>query len=186
MSSFFTRPEKEPSHPLFITWNTISKSGHKSLRGCIGTFEAQPLSKGLSDYSITSALEDHRFSPIPASLLSSLQVDVTLLTNFSKPDKDVMNWTIGEHGIRLSFYDRGRRYGATYLPDVALEQGWTKEEAITSLMRKAGWVGKKDEWKKLNSLEIVRYEGKKVSLGYGEWKEWRDWVSSKEEKGGRR
>lgn len=40
--------------PLFVTWNTISKSGNKSLRGCIGTFEAQALDDGLRNYALTS------------------------------------------------------------------------------------------------------------------------------------
>lgn len=41
-------------HPLFVTWNTISRSGSKSLRGCIGTFEAQELDDGLRSYALTS------------------------------------------------------------------------------------------------------------------------------------
>jgi AMMECR1 domain-containing protein len=88
-----------------------------------------------------------------------------------------MDWTIGTHGIRISFTFHGRRLGATYLPDVALEQGWTKEEAIVSLMRKAGWSGKKEDWRKVLNLELVRYEGKKVNLNYKDWKEFRDWVA---------
>ncbi|KAI7977287.1 hypothetical protein EIK77_004703 [Talaromyces pinophilus] len=42
------------SYPLFVTWNLISRHGHKSLRGCIGTFEAQKLSHGLQEYSLIS------------------------------------------------------------------------------------------------------------------------------------
>lgn len=90
-----------------------------------------------------------------------------------------MNWTVGKHGIRISFNYHGRRYGATYLPDVAREQGWTKEEALVSLMRKAGWNGRKDEWRRVQGLEIVRYEGEKVDLDYTEWRDWRDWVEAK-------
>lgn len=41
-------------YPLFVTWNTLSRSGHKSLRGCIGTFDAQDLEAGLKSYSLTS------------------------------------------------------------------------------------------------------------------------------------
>ncbi|GAB7357019.1 hypothetical protein MBLNU459_g7846t1 [Dothideomycetes sp. NU459] len=166
----------EESHPLFVTWNTTSRGGHASLRGCIGTFQAQPLEEGLRSYALTSAFEDTRFSPIPASLLPSLQCCVTLLTNFSAPTRDPMDWTIGTHGIRISFSYHGRRYSSTYLPDVAAEQGWTKEEALVSLMRKAGWSGRKEEWRKVQSLEVVRYEGKKVSLDYAEFKEWRTWT----------
>ena len=40
--------------PLFVTWNTVSRSGHKSLRGCIGTFEALELEEGLRTYAMTS------------------------------------------------------------------------------------------------------------------------------------
>ena len=59
-SSFFSIPrkiqspvvEKEEEHPLFVTWNTLSSRGHRSLRGCIGTFEAQELSSGLKSYAL--------------------------------------------------------------------------------------------------------------------------------------
>jgi AMMECR1 domain-containing protein len=37
-----------------VTWNTVSRSGNKSLRGCIGTFEAQELDEGLRNYALTS------------------------------------------------------------------------------------------------------------------------------------
>lgn len=40
--------------PMFITWDTLSRSGNKRLRGCIGTFEAQELGLGLRDYALTS------------------------------------------------------------------------------------------------------------------------------------
>ncbi|KAI4843166.1 hypothetical protein E4T44_06890 [Aureobasidium sp. EXF-8845] len=155
------------SYPLFVTWNTVSpRSGQKSLRGCIGTFAPLPLEKGLADYALTSAFEDTRFSPIPSSELPRLQCCVTLLTNFSNPTRDIMAW-------------EGRKLGATYLPDVAKEQGWTKEEALVSLMRKAGWSGRKDEWRKVAAgMELVTYEGKKVDLEYAEFKEWREKVSA--------
>lgn len=42
-------------------------------------------------------------------------------------------------------------------------------------MRKAGWSGRKDDWQKVG-LKVVRYQGKKVSLRYDEWKAWRDCV----------
>ena len=45
------RPREE--YPLFITWNTVSRSGHKSLRGCIGTFGALELETGLRSYALT-------------------------------------------------------------------------------------------------------------------------------------
>lgn len=163
--------------PLFVTWNTVSQSsGHSSLRGCIGTFESQELDEGISSYAITSAVHDTRFDPISKRELPSLEVAVTLLTDFEDCDNS-MDWELGTHGIRISFVDRGRRYGATYLPDVAPEQGWDKEETLVSLMRKAGWIGQKDKWQDID-LKVVRYQGKKESLLYPEYKHWRDWVEA--------
>lgn len=99
---------------------------------------------------------------------------MTLLTNF-EPASSPLDWTIGTHGLRITFTYHGRRYGSTYLPDVAREQGWTKEETLVSLMRKAGWSGRKEDWKKVE-LNVVRYQGKKIALDYSEWKDWRHWV----------
>ncbi len=165
--------------PLFVTWNTVSsRSGNTSLRGCIGTFEAQDLDEGLSSYAITSAVHDTRFDPISKRELPSLEVAVTLLTDFEDCD-DAMDWELGTHGIRISFTERGRRYGATYLPDVAPEQGWTKEETLVSLMRKAWWVGRKDKWQDIDDLTVVRYQGKKHKLLYSEYKHWRDWLGKR-------
>lgn len=45
-------PKKLPDSPLFVTWNKEA-SAHK-LRGCIGTFEPQPLEDGLSQYALTA------------------------------------------------------------------------------------------------------------------------------------
>ena len=58
-SSFFSRlrkaeQESVEDHPLFVTWNTVTKSGERRLRGCIGTFEAQELDEGLKSYALTS------------------------------------------------------------------------------------------------------------------------------------
>jgi AMMECR1 domain-containing protein len=82
------------------------------------------------------------------------------------------------HGLRISFTDNNRRYGATYLPNIAAEQGWSKEETLLSLMRKAGWNGRKEDWQKMD-VNVIRYQGKKVELGYIEWEEWREWVDEK-------
>jgi uncharacterized protein (TIGR00296 family) len=127
-----------------------------------------------------SAFEDHRFSPVPHSLLPSLGNQVTLLTNFSTGTTDPYAWVIGQHGLRISFTYRGQQLGATYLPDIAPEQGWTQEETLVSLMRKAGWSGgNSSSWGKVwrdGKGELVTYEGKPAELTYPEWKEWRDWV----------
>ncbi|KAK4157698.1 AMMECR1 domain-containing protein [Chaetomidium leptoderma] len=174
VSSASAAPEPLTESPLFVTWNTLSPRGHASLRGCIGTFEAQDLDEGLSSYALISALQDTRFPPVAARELPALEVAVTLLTDFEDA-ADALDWQLGTHGLRISFYYHGKRYGATYLPDVAVEQGWTKEETLVSLMRKAGWVGRKEKWAEVE-LGVVRYQGKKERVEFAEFKRWRDWV----------
>ncbi|KAL8687228.1 MAG: hypothetical protein Q9218_006541 [Villophora microphyllina] len=183
-TSFFSfgRRSQQPSpvvrddqYPLFVTWNTISGRGHKTLRGCIGTFEPQELSSGLKNYALTAAFDDTRFAPIHASELSSLATHITLLHTFT-PCAHPLDWSLGKHGLRISFTHHGRRLGATYLPDVAVEQGWTKEETVISLMRKAGWTGRTREWRTVGNLRAVRYEGKGADCRWNSWREWRDWV----------
>lgn len=90
-----------------------------------------------------------------------------------------MDWTLGVHGVRISFHSKGRRYGACYLPDVAPEQGWDKEETIVSLMRKAGWNGRADRWAEVADLKLVRFQGLARSLEYGEFQKWKKATSKK-------
>lgn len=167
------------------------------MRGCIGTFDALPLSTGLSTYALTSALDDTRFSPIPETLLPSLSCSLTLLADF-EPSADAMDWTLGTHGLRISFNYRNRRHGATYLPDVAVEQGWTKEECVESLMRKAGWDGgsrgitkrilrgveggeAKKPWESdgVSDFKTVKYTGLQSSADYNEWNQFKTWADAK-------
>lgn len=163
--------------PLFVTWNRISSTGSVSLRGCIGCFEPQALGSGLAFYALTSALGDVRFNPVTLSEVPKLGVAVTLLTDF-ETCADPMDWELGVHGIRISFYHHHKRFSATYLPDVAVEQGWNKEETMLSLMRKAGWQGKKEKWREVGDLKVTRYQGKQESVEYQEYKRWKDWVSA--------
>lgn len=43
-------------------------------------------------------------------------------------------------------------------------------------MRKAGWTGRKDDWRKVADLRVIRYQGKKVAMKYEEWMSWRRWA----------
>ncbi|KAI1322317.1 AMMECR1 domain-containing protein [Xylariaceae sp. FL0255] len=182
-TSITSLPTEDPpiitKSPLFVTWNEMSRATREyELRGCIGTFEAKRLEAGLSMFAIQSALHDTRFHPISKRELPSLECAVTLLTDFEDCD-DEMDWELGTHGLRISFEDRGRHYGSTYLPDVATEQGWTKQETLTSLIRKAGWYDRGDKSRMKNlDLLVVRYQGKKKELPYSEFKHWRDWVDA--------
>ncbi|KKA28529.1 hypothetical protein TD95_004747 [Thielaviopsis punctulata] len=163
------------SYPLFVTWNTLT-DGSTDLRGCIGTFSAQPLATGLASYAVTAALRDSRFTPVRLAELPDLQAAVTLLTDF-EPCKNKFDWTVGEHGIIVKFRYRGEGLSATFLPDVMVEQGWDKEETLKHLMRKAGWRGNLREWDTVE-LEVERYKGSKAKASYKEWKKWHEWYTA--------
>lgn len=56
---------------------------------------------------------------------------------------------------------------------------------MISLMRKAGWSGRKEDWRKVD-LNVVRYQGRQVRISYVEYKEWREWVGEREREEKRR
>ncbi|CAG8609290.1 24204_t:CDS:2 [Cetraspora pellucida] len=163
-------PEFENAqYPLFVTWNSLHQ-GQPRLRGCIGNFDALPLHSGLKEYAITSAIHDKRFSPITARELSHLTCGVSLLTNFEDAE-DYLDWEIGVHGIWIEFVDDyNRRRTATYLPEVAEEQGWTKEETIDSLLRKSGYNGRITD-KIRSRVVLTRYQSAKYVITYEEYLE---------------
>lgn len=158
--------------PLFVTWKqggSGTDEGYR-LRGCIGTFDAKPLHTALYDYALTSALRDSRFRPISAKEVPSLQVGVSLLTCFEQAAGGWSDWEVGTHGIIIEFDDpdtRTRR-SATYLPEVAPEQGWDAQEAVESLCRKAGYHGHVSE-RLLRALRLTRYQSAKHLLTYDDY-----------------
>lgn len=109
-----------------------------SLRGCIGTFECMDLSVGIPIFARKSAFNDSRFSRITLSELPLLNVSLSLLQDFEEISTwDA--WEIGLHGIQLYFYDPfsgrkdGRRYTATFLPDVAVQQSMCEKISTRTL-----------------------------------------------------
>lgn len=143
-------------------------------------------------YAKNRAFHDPRFKPIPSTIVPTLSCSITLLADF-EDCSDPFDWEIGTHGIRISFTQGNRRYGATYLPDVAAEQGWTKEETLKSLMAKAGYseyprarVARSQSilstapWEEVTNFKVVRYKGLKASAKYDEWLHFREWASQDE------
>ncbi|KAF8312835.1 hypothetical protein DL93DRAFT_2125977 [Clavulina sp. PMI_390] len=185
-------PFDDARYPLFVTWNTVSRSGGRSrLRGCIGNFGAMAITKGLADYALISAFQDDRFAPISIEELPKLECIVSFLTDFEEAET-YLDWDIGTHGIYLSFpapirsptsyFGSSRQRSgsgsyqtltATYLPDVIPEQGWTKLEAVESAMRKAGWNGLIDE-AMLKSVKLRRYQSRTTTVRWADYVEWKN------------
>ncbi|KAJ3388922.1 AMME syndrome candidate protein 1 protein [Entophlyctis sp. JEL0112] len=158
------------AYPLFVTWNVV-KHGDTRLRGCIGTFSTRPLSTGLPEYARASAFRDRRFTPITERELPTLTCGVSLLVQF-EPAGNYLDWTIGVHGIWIEFDLDGRRETATYLPEVAEEQGWSHVEAVDSLLRKGGYMRKITEEFRVR-VKVTRYRSLKQTITYEEYTNWR-------------
>ena len=124
----FSNKLKEKSG-VFVTLN---KSGH--LRGCIGhIIPREKLFEAVMNNTINSSINDERFRPVSEEELAEIEIDISILSpikQISGADKFIP----GEHGIIISF--RGIR--AVFLPQVATEQGWNREETLARLCNKAG------------------------------------------------
>jgi AmmeMemoRadiSam system protein B/AmmeMemoRadiSam system protein A len=122
-------PKLEKKTATFVTL----KIGGR-LRGCIGSLAPiAPLYQSVHDNAIQAAIHDPRFPPVAPFELARIEVDVSILS----PMRDIPSWKdfkIGPHGIIMA--KDGRR--AVYLPEVAVEQGWSVEETLSSLSEKAG------------------------------------------------
>ncbi len=105
-----------------------------ALRGCIGHIEpVEPLWRSICSNAIAAATRDHRFNPVDFEELSSITIEISLLTppiSISSPEEFV----IGRDGIILEVGSRG----AVFLPQVATEQGWDTTTTLTHLALKAG------------------------------------------------
>jgi len=113
---------------------TIHKQGQ--LRGCIGNIIGQqPLYLTVRDMAIAASSSDPRFSPVSKEELEDLEIEVSVL---SKPwrAKSVDEIQMGVHGVIVS---RGWMHRGVFLPQVATETGWSREEFLSQLCaQKAG------------------------------------------------
>lgn len=113
----------------------------KNLRGCIGhILPVEELWKSIRSNAVSAALNDHRFRPVAASELSSIDLDISVLT-LPRDIRDYTHFKAGPHGILMEL--RGRR--AVFLPQVAPEQGWDEAATLTHLSMKAGLAP--DAWR---------------------------------------
>jgi AmmeMemoRadiSam system protein B/AmmeMemoRadiSam system protein A len=140
-------PEVDPvtlSNPLktpcgaFVTLNK-----HGVLRGCIGRFDAsEPLYKVVQKMAVASSTQDYRFKPVEEGEVKDLKIEISVLTPMRKISS-IDEFQLGKHGIYIR---KGFRSG-TFLPQVAQETGWNKEEFLGHCAQdKAGigWEGWKD------------------------------------------
>lgn len=119
---------------------TLHRNGE--LRGCIGRFTAdEPLYRVVSQMAVAAATQDHRFMPVTLPEMEKIDIEISVLSPLTKMG-DISELELGKHGIYVM---KGAR-GGCFLPQVADETGWSKEEFLRHCcLEKAGLEA--DAWK---------------------------------------
>ena len=86
---------------------------------------------------MSSAFGDNRFEPLSLEEVPDLECEVSLLHTFETA-KNALDWEVGKHGIMIDFEVDDEEYHATFLPEVASEEGWDQLTTLKYLVRKAG------------------------------------------------
>jgi AmmeMemoRadiSam system protein A len=122
----------------------VTLKNGEQLRGCIGQFVSEiPLVELVCEMARASATGDPRFldAPITADELKQLDIEISVLSPLKKT-KDPLGLRLGVDGIYIK---RGWASGC-FLPQVATETGWSKEEFLSyCCAHKAGLPA--DAWK---------------------------------------
>ena len=128
---------------------------NKNLRGCIGTFDAnKPLIQNVLKMSVSAAFYDSRFPKVQEKELPQIQISLSVLGELQKMNS-LEELVLGQHGIFVKHETKS----GTFLPEVATEQGWTKEKFINyCIVEKAGLSPEL-----ASDVEIYLYEVEKFS-----------------------
>ena len=127
---------------------SLHKQGR--LRGCIGHFgEDTPLHEIVAEMARAAAFEDPRFSPVSRGELDDLDIEISVLTPMRRI-QSLDEFELHKHGIYIR---KGYRSG-TFLPQVADEVNWTKEEFVGHCSQDKAGLG----WNGWRDAELFVYE----------------------------
>ena len=128
----------------------VSLHKHGRLRGCIGHFgEDHPLHEIVADMARAAAFEDPRFQPVTRAELSDIDIEISVLTPMRRI-QSLDEFLLHRHGIYIR---KGYRSG-TFLPQVADEVDWTKEEFVGHCSQDKAGLG----WDGWRDAELYVYE----------------------------
>ncbi len=96
----------------------------------------QPLLDAVIQAALMAA-RDPRFPPLRLDELEDVEIEVSVLSPMGAV-RSPRFIQVGEHGVLMA--KDGRR--AVFLPQVATEQGWTRDEMLGQLSLKAGLARK--------------------------------------------
>jgi len=112
----------------------VTLTKHGELRGCIGRIPADfELGKTVGTMALEAAFNDPRFAPLTLSELPEVEIEISALTP-TKPIEKAAQIRIGKDGVILEKSGKS----AVFLPQVATEQHWGRDELLDHLCVKAG------------------------------------------------
>ena len=127
---------------------SLHKQGR--LRGCIGHFgEDVPLYEIVAEMARAAAFEDPRFQPLRREELDDVDIEISVLTPMRRI-QSLDEFELHRHGIYIR---KGYRSG-TFLPQVADEVNWTKEEFVGHCSQDKAGLG----WDGWRDAELYVYE----------------------------
>ena len=127
---------------------SLHKQGR--LRGCIGHFgEDTPLHEIVAEMARAAAFEDPRFQPLRREELDEVDIEISVLTPMRRI-QSLDEFKLHQHGIYIR---KGYRSG-TFLPQVADEVNWTKEEFVGHCSQDKAGLG----WDGWRDAELYVYE----------------------------
>jgi hypothetical protein len=135
----FTEDDPLLSEPMgaFVT---LHERGE--LRGCIGNMVGRgPLYQTVADMAIEAATDDPRFQALSPKELSMIDLEISVLSPLKRVSS-ADEIKIPGHGVIVR---KGFASGV-YLPQVATETGWNKEQFLTSLCGQKAGISS-DAWK---------------------------------------
>ncbi|MFQ6069555.1 MAG: AmmeMemoRadiSam system protein B [Candidatus Aminicenantales bacterium] len=136
-------PRFEVKKGAFVTL----RSGD-AFRGCIGLIEPIfPLYQAVIRAAISAAYADPRTPPVSPEEVENLEIEISVLTP-PKKITDPQLVKVGKHGLIIS--KRGKK--GLLLPQVAVENHWTRKQFLEACCLKAGLA--KNEWRKGAEISI--------------------------------
>lgn len=128
----------------------VSLHKYGRLRGCIGHFgEDYPLHEIVAKMARAAAFEDPRFMPVTNDELADIDIEISVLTPMRRI-QSIDEFELHRHGIYIK---NGYRSG-TFLPQVADEVNWTKEEFLGHCAQDKAGIG----WDGWRDAELYVYE----------------------------
>ena len=128
----------------------VTLTKHGALRGCMGYFgEDVPLYQLVHEMARAAAFEDRRFTPLRRNELQDVEVEISVLTP-RRRIHSLDEFQLHRHGIYIRKGDRS----GTFLPQVAEEVNWTKEEFVGHCAQDKAGIG----WNGWRDAELYVYE----------------------------